>query len=198
MHLQDQILILLHFVAHQGKYGLLSDRFGLTRSCYHRCVEELLDIVVGPALRKFISWPDANRQKETADYFNSKYGFPGVVGSIEGTHITMSRPPGKFFPEDYFSVRKKIYNVAAGVCCQSYKNLPPPLITVGWLGVGHHMFKILDPPPYNRRVVGCWTSHVQNSGPPPLQQLGGWVLDVTFSKFWSPPIFACFCSSPFS
>ncbi len=111
MYLQDQVLMLLHFVAHQGKYGLLSDRFGLTRSCYHRCVDDLLDIVVNQALKKFISWPDVHRQKETADYFQSKFGFPGVVGSIDSTHITIARPPGQFFPEDYFSVRKKIYTM---------------------------------------------------------------------------------------
>ncbi len=89
MHLQDQVLMLLHFVAHQGKYGLLSNRFGLTRSCYHRCVD-LLDIVVHEALQKFISWPDAHRQKETSDYFDSKCGFPGVIGSIDGTHTTIA------------------------------------------------------------------------------------------------------------
>ncbi len=90
VHLQDQVLMLLHFVAHQGKYGLLSDRFGLTRSCYHRCVDDLLDIVVNQALKKFISWPDVHRQKETVDYFQSEFGFPGVVRSIDGTHITIA------------------------------------------------------------------------------------------------------------
>ncbi len=160
--------MLLHFVAHQGKYGLLSNRFGLTRSCYHCCVEELLDIIVGQALQKFISWPDGHRQKETADYFKSKYGFPGVVGSIDGTHITMSRPPGKFFPEDYFSVRKKIYTMLLQVChtrCQMYKNLDPPLPIVSWLGVAYHIFKILDPPLLHA-VVSHKVSNVQKSGPP--------------------------------
>ncbi len=130
VHLQDQVLMLLHFVVHRGKYGLLSDRFGLTRSCYHRCVDKLLDIVVHDALYKFISWPDAYRQKESADFFQAKCGFPGVIGSIDGTHIMMSRPPGEFFPEDYFSVRKKIYTMLLQVCsCQLseiFKFTDPP------------------------------------------------------------------------
>ncbi len=124
MHLQEQVLMLLHFVAHQGKYGLLSNRFGLTRSCYHRCVDDLLDIVVHNALHKFISWPDAHRQKETSDYFDSKFGFPGVIRSTDGTHITIAQPPGAFFPEDYFSVRKKIYTMLLQVC-QRTKFWPP-------------------------------------------------------------------------
>ncbi len=125
VHLQDQVLMLLHFVAHQGKYGLLSDRFGILCSCYHRCVDKLLDIILVEALHNFISWPDAHRQKETADCFHAKCGFPRVIGSIDGTHITISRPPGEFFPEDYFSVRKKIYTMLLQVCFHC-ANSPPP------------------------------------------------------------------------
>ena len=124
MHLQDQVLMMLHFLAHQGKYGLLSDRFGLTRSCYHRCVDDLLNIVV-QQLQKFISWPDAHRHKETADYFHNKFAFPGVIGSIDGTHITVARPPGEFFLEDYFSVRKKIYTMLLQVCHETKFWTPP-------------------------------------------------------------------------
>ena len=150
VHLQDQVLMLLHFVAHQGKYGLLSDRFGLTRSCYHRCVDDLLDIIVNQALKKFISWPDVHRQKETADYFQSKFGFPGVVGSIDGTHITIARPPGQFFPADYFSVRKKIYTMLLQVCTSKNLDPPPPhthtQLKIQFLRSSVFYCKILDPP----------------------------------------------------
>ena len=111
IHLQDQILMLLHFLAHQGKYGLLSEKFGVTCSCYHGCVDSLLEICVQHLLHRFIQWPSADQQKECSDYFHERYGFPGVVGAINGTHITIAKPPGEFFPEDYFSVRKKIYTM---------------------------------------------------------------------------------------
>ncbi len=111
MHLQDQVLMLLHFVAHQGKYGLLSEKFGITRSCYHGCVDSLMEICVESLLAVYIQWPSAERQKECADYFAERYQFPGVVGTIDGTHITIAKPTGDFFPEDYFSVRKKIYTM---------------------------------------------------------------------------------------
>ncbi len=111
LHLQEQVLMLLHFVAHRGKYGLLSEKFGVTRSCYHACVDEMLDILVEHLLFEFVRWPDEERQKETSDFFCEKYKFPGVIGAIDGTHITMTRPPGQYFPEDYFSMRKKIYTM---------------------------------------------------------------------------------------
>ncbi len=50
--LQEQVLMLLHFVAHKGKYGLLADKFGITRSCYFSSVDELLDIVATDMLRR--------------------------------------------------------------------------------------------------------------------------------------------------
>ncbi len=104
VHLQDQILMLLHFVAHKGKYGLLSDKFGITRSCYFNCVDEMTEIVSGDLLRKHIYWPCSDRQKEMSDYYLQKFGFPGVIGAVDGTHITISKPPGQQFAEDYFSV----------------------------------------------------------------------------------------------
>ncbi len=114
--LQEQVLMLLHFVAHKGKYGLLADKFGITRSCYFSAVDELLDIVSSDMLRRHIYWPNPDRQKETADYFCQRYGFPGVVGAIDGTHVSISKPPGSQFSEDYFSVRKKLYTMLLQVC----------------------------------------------------------------------------------
>ncbi len=111
IELPDQVLMLLHFVAHRGKYGLLSDTFGVSRSSYYASVDHMLQIVVDHLLRKFISWPDVERQKETSDYYESRFKFPGVIGAIDGTHISLSRPPGEFFPKDYFSIRKKIYTM---------------------------------------------------------------------------------------
>ncbi len=53
VHLQEQVLMLLHFTAHQGKYGLLSEKFGITQSCYHGCVDSLMDICVESLLHVY-------------------------------------------------------------------------------------------------------------------------------------------------
>ncbi len=54
VHLQEQVLMLLHFVAHHGKYGLLADKFGITHSCYFACIEEMFGIVSADLLKKHI------------------------------------------------------------------------------------------------------------------------------------------------
>ena len=132
MHLQDQILMLLHFVAHKGKYSLLSNKFGLTRSCYFNCVEEMTQIITGELLRRHIYWPCSECQKEISDYYMQRFAFPGVIGSVDGTHITISKPPGEQFSEDYFSVCKSMYTMLLQVQIQKFwtlsgcVNSPPP------------------------------------------------------------------------
>ena len=108
--------MLLHFVAHKGKYGLLSDKFGITQSCYFTCIDELMGIVSQNLLQKHIFWPSPERQKEISDYYHQRFAFPGVIGAIDGTHVTISKPPGFQFSEDYFSVRKKMYTMLLQVC----------------------------------------------------------------------------------
>ena len=127
VHLQEQVLMLLHFVAHRGKYGLLADKFGFTRSCYFACVEEMISIITEDLLQRNIFWPNSERQKEMSDYYEQRFGFPGVIGAVDGTHITISKPPGLQFSEDYFSVRKKMYTMLLQVGqCVCVKNSGPP------------------------------------------------------------------------
>ncbi len=68
-------------------------------------------IVAQDLLRSHIFWPKCDWQKEMCDYYHQRYGFPGVIGAIDGTHVTISKPPGVQFSEDYFSVRKKMYTM---------------------------------------------------------------------------------------
>ena len=158
--------MLLHFVAHRGKYGLLADKFGFTRSCYFSCVEEMLGIVTGNLLRKHIVWPTCERQKEMSDYYNQRFSFPGVIGAIDGMHITISKPPAGQFLEDYFSVRKKMYTMLLQVC--RTKILDPPVpsnVCVCVCGVscfGCAEIKILDSPrvPCNEDVSAKNTFHI--------------------------------------
>ncbi len=137
VHLQEQILMLLHFVAHKGKYGLLSDKFGITRSCYFTCIEEMMAIVTQDLLGKHIFWPNSDRQKEMCDYYKQRYGFLGVIGAIDGTHVTISKPPGMQF--------LKITSVCERKCTQCCCRCAQCRRTKFWT-LGSGVAKILDPP----------------------------------------------------
>jgi len=40
----------------------------------------------------FIHWPTSEEAEVTAKYIQNKYNFPGVIGAVNGTHITIAAP----------------------------------------------------------------------------------------------------------
>lgn len=44
--------------------------------------------------KKFVKWPNNEEKQEIMLKFEDLGGFPGVIGAIEGTHISIT-PPGK-------------------------------------------------------------------------------------------------------
>lgn len=43
-------------------------------------------------LHVFIKWPSPEEAKVTWTYMQTKYGFPKVIGAIDGTHIKIAAP----------------------------------------------------------------------------------------------------------
>ena len=47
-----------------------------------------------------INWPDPNTQQAISRQFQLQSGLRGIIGSLDGTHIRLSSPPGG--DKDYF------------------------------------------------------------------------------------------------
>ncbi len=109
--LHKQLLMTLHFVAHEAKYFQGGDKFGVSHSTMFERVYAVLYVLADELLPKFVCWPSASQQRETSEFYEDKYSFPGVVGAIDGTHIQIARPPDCFFPQDYFSNRTKRFTM---------------------------------------------------------------------------------------
>ncbi len=109
--LHKQLLMTLHFVAHESKYFQGADKFGVSRSTMFEHVYAILYVLADELLSKFVCWPSAAEQRETAEFYDDKYAFPGVVGAIDGMHIQIARPPDRYFPQDYFSNRTKRFTM---------------------------------------------------------------------------------------
>ena len=48
-----------------------------------------------------INWPDPNTQQAISRQFQLQSGLPGIIGSLDGTHIRLSSAPGG--DKDYFN-----------------------------------------------------------------------------------------------
>ncbi|XP_032689897.1 putative nuclease HARBI1 [Odontomachus brunneus] len=86
-------------------FRCISDRFGIGKATAWRSV---LKVVSGLYyhLHTFIKWPSAEEVKVTWTYMKRKYGFPKVIGAIDGTHIRIAAP--QINPECY--VNRKGYH----------------------------------------------------------------------------------------
>ena len=127
--------MLLHFLSHQDNYGLISEKYGVARSSFHLIVNRLLKICVVHLMPKYLKWPNAERQREMSSYFLFRNGFPGVIGAIDGTHITIAKPPTACFPDDYYSNRTKKFSMLLQVT--ALEDLSLSSIDVGQPGRCH-------------------------------------------------------------
>ena len=79
---------------------------------------------------EFLSWPSQNERKKTSFRFASKYGFPGCVGVVDGTHIILDQKPS-LDPETYWT-RKQKYALNAQVVCNDARKII--FFQEGWPG----------------------------------------------------------------
>lgn len=66
-------------------------KFGLGKATAWRAVLRVVKALC--KLRTyFIQGPDKRKCQETADSLEENFGFPGVIGAVDGTHINIAAP----------------------------------------------------------------------------------------------------------
>lgn len=50
---------------------------------------------------RVLSWPDLRRQQEISDHFEAESNIPGIIGIIDGSHITLTNVP--YEDKDYIN-----------------------------------------------------------------------------------------------
>lgn len=75
-------------------------------NCSHRCVSDRFDVGKATAWRSvqrvvnalyakvgmFIHWPTRQEAEQNMEKIEQLYGFPGVIGAVDGTHVKISAP----------------------------------------------------------------------------------------------------------
>ncbi|XP_066593191.1 uncharacterized protein [Prorops nasuta] len=100
-------------------YGFLgikksvADRFGVSKSTLWECVFNIA-FVLHNHVKDYIKWPEEQQILRGESNFKAVASFPGVVGSIDGSHIPISAPID--FPNSYVN-RKGFYSmILQGIC----------------------------------------------------------------------------------
>lgn len=128
----EQVAILLWRLATNTEYRTIAALFGVGISTVCSIVHKLAGIVVQFLLPKYVCIPPENKLKQIIAEFESLWGFPQVVGAIDGTHIPILHPHDS--PSDYFN-RKSFYSIIMQAvvdsrCCFMDVN-------IGWPGKVH-------------------------------------------------------------
>ena len=94
---------------------------------------------------KLIKWPSGDILEENVAAFEQRWGFPQVVGTVDGTHIPIMRP--KKYHTDYFK-RKQFYSIVMqAVVDSSYMFID---IYIGWPGSVHDACVLANSPLFHK------------------------------------------------
>ncbi|KAJ8678717.1 hypothetical protein QAD02_014504, partial [Eretmocerus hayati] len=108
------IYCFLWFIGHSvATYEEVRDRFDLTPDTVSNIVTKVSDFV-GSLATETVRWPTQEEMDETKQYYEQKYGIPGVFADIDGTEIKINKP--KTDHRSYYD-RKGFYSVEMQVIC---------------------------------------------------------------------------------
>ncbi|XP_066590621.1 putative nuclease HARBI1 [Prorops nasuta] len=100
-------------MATPNSFRCVSDRFGVGKATAWRSIRRVTNALY--SLRHtFIKWPSTEEARVTMSKIRTKYGFPKVVGAIDGTHIQISAPKEK--PDAYIN-RKGFHSLQLQAIC---------------------------------------------------------------------------------
>nr|XP_012235813.1 PREDICTED: putative nuclease HARBI1 [Linepithema humile] len=128
-----QLLIAIYVLATPDSYRSICERFGVARSTAWFSVKRVVRALYG--LRNlFIRWPTYEEAQTIWTNIQTLYGFPKVLGIIDGTHINIARP--KRDASSYIN-RKSRFSIQLQVICKD--NLSFIHVFAGMPGCVHDM-----------------------------------------------------------
>ena len=86
--LEKRVAITLYYLKDQGSMKMTANAFGIARCTVGQVIHEICEIIakqLGPVLIKF---PTTKEEVlATSTQFLNRFGFPQVIGCIDGTHV---------------------------------------------------------------------------------------------------------------
>ncbi|XP_045760645.1 putative nuclease HARBI1, partial [Maniola jurtina] len=139
VRIELKILAALHFYA-TGTYQrpIGTSIFNtMSQPCFSRCLREVTDALnAREVLTKYIKFPASQRERETImQNFMEKFGFPGIIGCIDGTHVALVRP---IEHEESFLNRKFYHSSNVMIICDA--NLSILHVDASFGGASHDSF----------------------------------------------------------
>lgn len=118
-----RLLVCLHFYAqwsYQRSVG--TDRHCcMSQPAVSRCIKEVSNLIIVHFSGRLINFPRTlDEITNVKNGFFEKFNFPGVIGIVDGTHISIVAPKfGENPPRAVFLNRKNYYSINCQIICDS-------------------------------------------------------------------------------
>ena len=129
-----QLAVALQFLATGSFQTVIASSHGISQPSVSRCIRTVSDALCSYA-REFVLFPNKTGQLIHQQRFYERYGFPKVIGCIDGTHVPILAPPQN---EDVYVNRKNFHSLNIQAICDS--NLKFIDIVAKWPGSTHDAF----------------------------------------------------------
>ncbi|XP_045538017.1 putative nuclease HARBI1 [Papilio machaon] len=115
-----QVLCALSFYATGSYQRIVGMAKYLDQTTVSKCVKEVTDALITPEiLGHFIKFPNTRAERDIIkNKFYAKYGFPGVIGCIDGSHFHIFTPNKEI--EHLFYCRKHFHSPLKDLLCHHY------------------------------------------------------------------------------
>ena len=115
--LHKQICIFLWYASSQEPLRTIADRFDHTESSILNIVRRVTSAIHELLVKDLIKWPSGQELSNISNGFYSMRGLKGVVGAIDGTHISITGP--KLYTENYINRKGYASLILQAVCGHS-------------------------------------------------------------------------------
>ncbi|KAJ8703708.1 hypothetical protein PYW08_016962 [Mythimna loreyi] len=123
LNLKTKVLCTLHFLgtgSYQTPTGNLN-KINVSQATTSRCISDVVEELNHPNIfHQWVRFPRTLQELQTIalDFYNC-YGFPGVIGCIDCTHVAIVPPPRDTHDERSYVNRKNFHSINTQLICDS-------------------------------------------------------------------------------
>ncbi|KAH6944310.1 hypothetical protein HPB50_002683 [Hyalomma asiaticum] len=158
-------LIVLSYLGSQCSMYSIADRFDVTESSVHACVERVLKLLQSMS-EEVIAWPHQQQQELSKVGFLMKSGGKGprnTIGCVDGSHVEIKIPNES--PHSYFNRKKFPSLILQGICNHENKFID---VLVGFPGSAHDARVLREGPFFEVAASKCSNGYILGDSAYPL------------------------------
>ena len=130
---EKRVAMTLYYLSDLGTYKMTCNAFGVSKPTLSKNIRMVCKAIVDAVGPVYLRLPKTKEEaKVLIDAFEAKFGFPQVIGCIDGTHIPIRQPTEN--PQDFFCYKMKYSLNCQAVCDEKGQFID---VDIRWPGSCH-------------------------------------------------------------